>query len=298
MTISHYEGIPLVTEGWISLPGEMHAVRLLFKHVITSRGFGLGQLGFVFEASSRHEAADNQPLWLGGTLRIVELHPTGNGYVAPLTVDIQPTVIPPRASRDITLNANITYQQFQLVEEYRIAGVKLRFDLAGHWLCDGTPWPFWGISLDHEVGQSDWIALLENVGYRQLILLELDSPSIAESVATNEAIGYYAQAQRHFLHHDWRHTVESLRQCLAALVGKRPDEEDQDSDVLAAAKELRKESRTRDVGYVERMELVRKALKFLCDLGAHPEVAETTKQDAQSALLMAAGLLRGVNGRV
>jgi hypothetical protein len=46
-------------------------------------------------------------------------------------------------------------------------------------------------------------------------------------------------------------------------------------------------------GYAPRWEPVRVAMKFLCDLGAHPETAETLKPHAYSALLMVAGLLHG-----
>ncbi|MFE0365695.1 hypothetical protein [Streptomyces griseoaurantiacus] len=48
-----------------------------------------------------------------------------------------------------------------------------------------------------------------------------------------------------------------------------------------------------DVGYSPRAEQVRLALKFMADLGAHPEVAETTKVDTYSTLLMVGGLLHG-----
>ncbi|WP_407288240.1 hypothetical protein [Streptomyces sp. BP-8] len=45
------------------------------------------------------------------------------------------------------------------------------------------------------------------------------------------------------------------------------------------------------VGYPVRAEQVRLALKFMCDLGAHPEVAGTERHNAYSALLMVGGLL-------
>lgn len=107
-----------------------------------------------------------------------------------------------------------------------------------------------------------------------------------------QAVRYFDQAQQHYLEHEWRHTVESLRQSLAALVGKQPEDEDQDARVLQPElREVRKRAASERVGYGERYEPVRAALKFLCDLGAHPDVAETEKQHAYSAMLMVAGLL-------
>ncbi len=47
-----------------------------------------------------------------------------------------------------------------------------------------------------------------------------------------QAVRYFDQAQQHYLRHEWRHTVESLRQSLAEMVGKQPDDEEQDVRVL------------------------------------------------------------------
>ncbi|AWK07668.1 hypothetical protein DDQ41_00630 [Streptomyces spongiicola] len=85
-------------------------------------------------------------------------------------------------------------------------------------------------------------------------------------------------------------TVEALRQTLAALVGRKADDEDEAADATAAAEALREESMNTAVGYPARAEQVRLALKFMCDLGA-PEVAGTEKSNAYSALLMVGGLL-------
>lgn len=85
--------------------------------------------------------------------------------------------------------------------------------------------------------------------------------------------------------------MESLRQSLASLVGKKADDEEQETDIEDAAKALRKEARSAKVGYEPRMELVRQAAKFMCDLGAHPEVAETRRHHAYGALVMTGGLL-------
>ena len=89
----------------------------------------------------------------------------------------------------------------------------------------------------------------------------------------------------------WRQCVEALRHCLAALVGKRAEDEDDLADVQAAIKDANRAKNSSIVGYNERSELVRRALKFYCDLGGHPEVAETQRSHAHSALVMTTGLL-------
>ncbi|MDQ1743919.1 MAG: hypothetical protein QOE23_2258, partial [Pseudonocardiales bacterium] len=105
---------------------------------------------------------------------------------------------------------------------------------------------------------------------------------------------FFAEAQRHYLEHEWRHTVESLRQALAAVVGRKAEDEDTEDTLRAGIKELRRAAGARNVGYLARYEPVRAALKFLCDLGAHPEAGETSKNDAYAALLMVAGILHGL----
>jgi hypothetical protein len=77
------------------------------------------------------------------------------------------------------------------------------------------------------------------------------------------------------------------------MVGQKPDDEEQETDVLAAAKDIGKSKNKMTVAYQPRYELARRTLKFLCDLGAHPEVAETRKVHAHSALLMVGGVLLG-----
>lgn len=85
--------------------------------------------------------------------------------------------------------------------------------------------------------------------------------------------------------------MESLRQSLASLVGKKADEEEQETDVAESLKDLRRESRNGQVGNQPRLEHVRQAAKFLCDLGAHPEADETLRRHAYGSLLMVGGLL-------
>jgi hypothetical protein len=101
---------------------------------------------------------------------------------------------------------------------------------------------------EYEVTQSDWVALLEQMQYRRLLLIELDVPDASRSAEYGAALSYYHAAEKHYLDQEWRLTVESLRQTLAALVGKKADDEDEETDVVAAAKVLRSESRKTDVG--------------------------------------------------
>lgn len=122
------------------------------------------------------------------------------------------------------------------------------------------------------------------------MLVQLEAPDPARAPELAGAIEHFRKAQRRDQEGEWRLTVEALRQALNVLAGLPPDSEDSHEDVQAAAKDARRDQNKR--GYPERLELVRKALKFTCDLGAHPETDETHRADARAALLMVAGLLQ------
>ena len=283
-----------MSEAWISLNSETSAARLMFKSLTARRAVGLGQLYLTVEVSSRAEIADGEPLWVGGTAEVKNLG-VASGHLGNLRTQIQPITLPGRGgSHNITFLCDVTHTQLQIVEEHRTGPVTLSFDFSGNWLIDGSPVPFWGAQFDHEVTQSDWITILDQIGYRRIFLLEFDVPGPQGLSTHSLAMEHFQGAQERYLEQDWRRTVESLRQCLAALVGKKAEDEDEESDVRSALKDLQKDSRSRDIAYLERYEPVRQALKFLCDLGAHPEVAETQRRHAHASLLMVAGLLQGL----
>jgi hypothetical protein len=143
--------------------------------------------------------------------------------------------------------------------------------------------------LQHDINQSDWLDLIRQAGLKQRIILELEAPDPLAHPELAEALNYYAQAQTRFGEGEWRLCVESIRQSLATLVGKKADDEDQESDLKDAINATRKIQDR--LGYEPRRELVRRAAKFMADLGAHPETAETRKPDAFAALMIAGGLL-------
>jgi hypothetical protein len=190
-----------------------------------------------------------------------------------------------------TLAGDIDDRQLQLMEERRDGAQRFRIWLPGMTFREGRHEPFHANSIDYTISQSDWITILEQVGYARRYLVELEVPNPQSNPKLAEAIGFFVQARRRYMEGEWRHCVESLRQSAAAIVGKRADEEDELGDVQAALKAANKAKATTTVGYDSRTELVRMALKFYADLGAHPEVAETRRHHARAALVMANGLL-------
>lgn len=75
------------------------------------------------------------------------------------------------------------------------------------------------------------------------------------------------------------------------MVGRSTEEESTLDEMRAELRTQGKEAREGQVGYDARMELVRQALKFLADIGGHPEAGETQRVEASAQLHMVAGLM-------
>lgn len=289
---SKYNSEVPLNDTWISLRGQQ-ALRLELKSVSASRGIGIGQLRFELDATAKHEIADGAPFWISGELSITNFG-AQNGYLAPLRLVRQPLHLPSgRGSATVHLNADVSHTQLQVIEDNRVTSVQFALDLYGHLLVEGKPEAFFGSRIERDVRQSDWIALIEQMNHRRIMLIEIDSPDTASMPTVALANTYFQAAQKHYMEHEWRLAVESVRQCLGALVDEDANEEKSEAEVKQALKDIRAKSRQENVGYMERYEPIRRALKFHADLGAHPEVVETTKRHAYAALLMAAGLLQG-----
>ncbi|WP_406133846.1 hypothetical protein [Streptomyces zaomyceticus] len=276
---------------WVAMGGVNNAARLELKTVQGTSGVGVMQLRFQFEASCRHDASAQRPMWLEGKVHAVGLG-TSSGYLGRLAVESSPVILHGlAATATFVLVVDLDHRQVQIIEEHRTGGVKFNLEVTGTAMNDGNLERIGVGSVECEVNQSNWVAILEQMQYRRLLLIELDAPDFGRSTELTAALEYYRGAEQQYIKQEWRLTVEALRQTLAALVGKKAEEEDEAADVAAAAKVLRRESSRANIGYPPRAEQVRLALKFMCDLGAHPEAAETTKADAYSALLMVGGLL-------
>lgn len=282
-----------MNEAWIALGNEQAAIRVTVKQLYGSQGIGICQLNVILELTCRKPLAAVTPVWLEGTMSVSNLG-SHSGYLAKLMCRNLPiTMHSVGVNKDLAFSADISSIQVQTIEEYRTNSVLFNFDFSGFCLINGSPEQIWGVQFEYEVNQSDWIALLDRVGYHRILLFELDAPDEKRSPEQATALRYFAEARKHYLEQEWRLTVESLRQTLSALVGKKPEEEEGEQELPPTLKELKKQVTLRKVGYQERYEPIRATLKFLSDLGAHPETEETRKQQAYSALLMVAGLLHG-----
>lgn len=67
------------------------------------------------------------------------------------------------------------------------------------------------------VSQSDWIKLLENIGYRKTLLLEVSVPNGESNPALSESTKHLANAQKQMLHGHYREAIGACRDTLESL---------------------------------------------------------------------------------
>jgi hypothetical protein len=281
------------TEGWLRLNGS-DAWRVVITRIRASGGVGLARITVELELRARSDDFVGSTVWLGAILRV---HSPGlaNAYLCDLVAAVQPSSVTELSqAATVTLQGNLSLHQLKLIESARSGGVDLEVELRGHALVNGGHVAFWMVLLDHAVDQSRWVEYLGAWGYRNVLLLEIDHPSTARTPELSHATQYLREAQDHFLRHDPRPAVESLRQCLVALTGATTAADTRAEEVAGALRAARNDMRSAptEVGYIRRLEIVRQALKYATDLGAHPETDETTIADAEALFLMTAGLVQ------
>jgi hypothetical protein len=285
-----------VNETWLNLGTQSSGARLVIKRVNGARGIGHARLLFNAEVTNRDASLAGLPLSFRGRVDVLGVGGADTAvHLASLAAfDREPVLGSPGVEDSFTLVADLDDRQLQIIEEHRIDALRLRLWLPGQTFREGRFEPFHANNIDYTVSQSEWLAILEQVGYARRHLVELDVPTPESDPKLAEAVAHFGQARRHYGEGEWRLCVESLRQCLAVLVGKQADDEDDISDVQAALKNLQKAKSDTKIGYNLRSELARQVLKFYCDIGAHPEVEETRRQHARAALMMVSGLLESL----
>lgn len=228
-----------MSETRLAVGSTQAAVRVVLRNIGVRRGVGVARFMLTFEVASKQQAVADCPLWLGGRVEVLERQ----GHVQPYLAAFQPQVqllSLPQLGVDQTLQLTLeaSDRQLQLIEENRSAGgIHLEIYLSGYAIQDAQHVPVGESSISHQISHSDWISLLQQAGYHWVLLLELEAPDPHAHPDLAEAIDYFAQAQHRYLDGEWRLTVESLRQSLASLVGKKADDEEQEEGVVASHRE-------------------------------------------------------------
>lgn len=274
-------------------------LRVRFEDVLVLPGLGKHRLQIQTAISTASEQADAAFVTVSGT--VTTEGPGGlSAYLGTLI-----TTESVQVRRDITMQVplflEISDDQIRKLEEHRSRGdggfglrLALRFDCTDQ---QGKAAYNNLYSQPVTVSRETWLNIMSQVGYRRTLVVELEVPDSAASPLLSQVLAFYREARHRYEAGDYRGSTESIRQSLAALVGQEADQEVDPDAMTAVLKDARKRTRDDTVGYEERMEIVRQALKFTADLGAHPEVEDTHRAEALAQLQMAAGVIQWFSGR-
>lgn len=134
------------------------------------------------------------------------------------------------------------------------------------------------------VSQSDWISLLENIGYRKTLLLEVPVPTGESNSNFAEATKHLANAQKQMLHGHYREAVGACRDVLESLSRSLND----DGEPAQSDKHKRDKR--------DRFTATRKALHALTSAAKHADATtsliEWSLADSRAAISLAATLLQ------
>ena len=282
-------------ESYLNVGGNNSGLRVSHGVVSLIPGIGRHRMRISDTVSAANERADQLVVTFTGDLVIPSLG-IASGYVG----TILPTT-PQRITRDgsfpINFDIEVTDDQIRRIEARRSVAPDGGFDLvlnlrmecsdAQNAISHGS-----GQLQPHKFSRESWLEGLRQVGFRHVQVIELEVIDSSVAPTISKAIEYFKDAQNRYLNGEYREVAESLRQSLNAIVGISGDEESDPDQVARDLGELQKEARTAKVGYSSRIEIVRKALKFVADIGVYPEAGDTNRFDALAQLHMAAGLIQ------
>ena len=277
-------GLFLATSGDFSWPPAETSVghQWILSHGHGQSGVGVQQFSIPISVRPTDDAAHGKSFSFDGQVNVSGLNGVG-GYLARIT-RTQPQALRSNSKIQTALQFELSVVQVNEIESHRATGFNFNINIGVY--ADNGEFGSTQV-LDYQVSREKWIQILEQINFRKTLLLELAIPSGSANPAMTKAVNFFGDAQRRFLEGENRQSVECLRQSLAAIVGADPANEGND-DIEADMKS----ARTSQVHYEERFELVRRALKLLTDLAAHPDVDETRPREARAAITMTAGILQ------
>lgn len=273
-----------MNEAWITIFGT-NAVAVSAGELRVNPGLGRHQLIVPIEVRPTHESAYDHDLSFSGTVQAVGLG-GGSGYLGRFH-ETPPRRLSANSKLDVQMSLDIDPDQIAAIERRRNGAFTLMLQIDVK-VVGGTDWGSTQIN-DHPVSQETWIRILDQVHYQRTILLELPAPDGQTAPHLSKAVAYFSNAQMRLLEGENRLAVEALRQSLAAIVGKEATADEDTEETMNSALRVSRSGRGK---YPDRFEVIRQALKFLADLGAHPESDETGPTEARSAIIMVGGLLQ------
>jgi hypothetical protein len=284
-----------MTENYLNFGGANAGIRITPGDVALIAGIGRHRIRINSTMSAANEAADGVTIAFTGDLLIPSLG-LASGYLGRMT-----RTYPQHLNRDgsfsVLFDTEVTDDQIRTIEDRRSVTADGSFDLVLNLRYegrdgDGNPCSGSGQLQPHKFARDAWLEGLRQVGYRNVQIIELEVIQQSADAELAKAIEFFKQAQSRYFSGDYREVAECLRQSINAIVGRPGEEEEELAEITKEIGDAQREAHKTKVGYSERFEIVRMALKFLADMGAHPEAGTTTRPEALAQLHMAAGLIQ------
>jgi hypothetical protein len=272
----------MANDAWLLMFGT-NAVAIQFGEMSVQPGLGVHQLSIPISARPTSDAAHDRSFAFDGQAYVNGLN-GGGGYLGRFA-KTKPQMLRPNGQLQSSLLLDLSVVQVNEIESRRSTGFSLNINIDVY--ADSGEFGSTQLS-DYQVSREKWLQILEHIDFRKTLLLELAVPETSTSPEMVKATDYFADAQRRFLEGENRQAIECLRQTLAAIVGVDPAKEDNETEITSDIKS----SRQSEAHYADRVELIRRALKFMTDIGAHPSVDETRPREVRAAITMTAGLLQ------
>lgn len=203
-----------------------------------------------------------------------------------------PTVLPIRAygsgstHQTIRLEADLDRARLEALENVR-AGGNLSLNVQLQIRIDDQAQ---SANEQFDVNQGVWVGVLEQMGYRRTLLIEVPVPSDGRPAGLGTAVELLGKAQEHMLHGRDRDTVAACREVLEAIAAALGDTEQVEPELHKVLFQG-----TNQMSKAERVRLLRRALRIMAHPAHHQDPAaaqiEWTRIDAAAMVTMTAGLL-------
>lgn len=214
------------------------------------------------------------------------------GYLRQQSVKTLILTSPHTQKTNLTLDIELDGSRIEAIERVRL-GESLFFEMNLYGVADSgsvqSLRPVYA-TLTYRANQSTWMEILEQMGYRKTILLEIPVPGDGASPQLPEAAKYLQTAQTHMLRGHFRDAVGACRDVMESLSSALNDERAQPPEAIKSWFEG-----TRSLDKEERLRIVRRALKILTHPARHVDEVSASIEwgptDARSAIIIAAALL-------
>lgn len=216
---------------------------------------------------------------------------TGGKLVGTFNAPLQSmpvTTYPERSNRaHIYLTCDLDRVRLEAIEDVRAGGnIDFTVNLAGRY---STGHAF-GVGDSLAINQGVWVSVLEQLGYRKTMLIEVPVPDPAEQPELSEAINLLGQAQGHMQRGHDREAVGALRDVLEQLTMALGDDDNLDPDLTRVLF-----SNGRSMTKADRLRVLRRALKLVTHPARHRDqvsvLIDWSRVDSQQMLTMVAAFL-------